>query len=418
MGLALDVGYVLHIKRRQQTAADAAAMAGAIELARGKADLVTAAAQADSALNGFDEADPDVTVVVNCPPSSGPRAPADASTTCVQSGFVEVFVTENLPTYFMRAVQVEETTVQSRAVAGLIPSNADGCVIALNRTMEGALTVPGSSQLNTTCGVMVNSIDEQAIKQSGDACINATEIGVTGGAQSYGNNCMNPDPIPATPPTYDPLAWLPEPDVSSSATQATNLVIEGNPYVVHTLSPGRYLGGILIQGGCDETVNPPVCLTVNFQPGLYFIDGGGLRIQGKTISNGIGVTFYNTLTASASSTHVWGPINIGGNATVTFKAPASGPYQGVLFFNDRNAPYLFGNDEQRHVIRGTSDSHLEGALYFPSVNVDYTGESTVASPWTMLIADSITVRGDTQVENGFLGSYSGLPPTRKATLME
>src|SRR5215472_2532303 len=69
VGLAFDVGYMQWLRRRAQTAADAAALAGAWAAIEG--DTVTTSGQNASADNGFTSGSSGVTVTINQPPSSG-----------------------------------------------------------------------------------------------------------------------------------------------------------------------------------------------------------------------------------------------------------------------------------------------------------------------------------------------------------
>ncbi len=282
LGLALDIGHVYQYKRRMQAAADAGAMGGAQELYRRHSDLVTSAVKNDTALNGYDDADPDITVTVNCPPLSGGNIPTDDDATCSESGFVEVIIEDAVPSYFLQIVGAGSSTIRSRAVAGAVPLNAHPCIIALNPTVKGALTVPGTSNLQADCGVMVNSTDPEGILVEGVACINATEVAVSGNSSILGNaQCVNPSPVHNVPPIIDPLAYL-EPPPVPEAVEKTNLVIQGTGE--YFLQPGRYLGGINIEG--------PETLTVNFAPGIYFIDGGGMIAAGTPNLIGHGVMFY------------------------------------------------------------------------------------------------------------------------------
>jgi hypothetical protein len=163
-----------------------------------------------------------------------------------------------------------------------------------------------------------------------------------------------------------------------------------------TLSPGLYLGGIEITGG-----------TVTFSPGVYYLDGGGLKITGNAVASGEGVTFYNTRT-----TGNWGDFDIAGTVQANFSAPDSGPYEGMLFWNDPNAP----NRNPGSVIAGTSTSRFEGAMYFPSTHVTWAGTSDAAN-WNMIVANTIKVAGTSLVTGNFSASTIA-PPTRKATLVE
>src|SRR2546422_6889381 len=67
VGLAADVGYMFHHRRRMQTAADSAAVAGGLQVYRGASDWV-AAARADAKTNGFEHGIGGIDVAVNKPP--------------------------------------------------------------------------------------------------------------------------------------------------------------------------------------------------------------------------------------------------------------------------------------------------------------------------------------------------------------
>ena len=74
LGLAVDVGTLFHARRNMQTAADAAAMAGATELYYNGPTNVTAVAQAAAKANGVDSADSRNVVIVG----TSPTLPGDA----------------------------------------------------------------------------------------------------------------------------------------------------------------------------------------------------------------------------------------------------------------------------------------------------------------------------------------------------
>jgi uncharacterized membrane protein len=64
--LVVDIGFMYSARRRMQTAADAAAVAGATALRDGQS--VTASAKNGSSINGFTDGQSNVTVTVNNPP--------------------------------------------------------------------------------------------------------------------------------------------------------------------------------------------------------------------------------------------------------------------------------------------------------------------------------------------------------------
>src|SRR5215472_4137834 len=91
LGLAIDTSYLRTVKQRMQTAADAAALAGASELSYGD---VTSAAQADAATNGFANGVNGVTVTVNNPPQTASDPHYN------DAKYVETIISQNVPTMF------------------------------------------------------------------------------------------------------------------------------------------------------------------------------------------------------------------------------------------------------------------------------------------------------------------------------
>ncbi len=145
-----------------------------------------------------------------------------------------------------------------------------------------------------------------------------------------------------------------------------------------TLSPGFYYGGISINGN----------QAIVFNPGLYILGGGGLSINGNTSTMaGTGVTFYNTTGLSGYKT-----IKLNGNTQENLSAPTSGSLQGILFFQDRSIPTSGAGS----IINGNSASTFDGALYFPTTDVTYNGNSSL-NGYTILVAYDILWNGNSTV---------------------
>ncbi|MGC2282256.1 MAG: pilus assembly protein TadG-related protein, partial [Candidatus Acidiferrales bacterium] len=164
-GLAIDMGTLRYQKRLQQSAADAAAIAGASNLASSSGG-VSAGAVAASATNGFSAGSAgsgcpppapattvgSVAVAVNNPPCSGPHN-GDGK-------YVEVYVSEVQPTYFMSIFGVNSETITARAVAtNLSGGNGGGCLYTLgppSSSIEG-VNINGNATLNgPSCGIVDN----------------------------------------------------------------------------------------------------------------------------------------------------------------------------------------------------------------------------------------------------------------------
>src|SRR5437667_2193454 len=109
-GLVVDVGYLEYYKRKAQTAADAGAQGGVAEINQGRPNTVRQAVTADVTTNGFTDGVNGASVVINNPPLSGGFAG--------NSKYVEVVVTQTLPTVFMQAFNMNSMAVKARAVGG------------------------------------------------------------------------------------------------------------------------------------------------------------------------------------------------------------------------------------------------------------------------------------------------------------
>ena len=162
VGLAIDIGYVRYMKRQVQLAADAAALAGTLELTHG-GDVTNAALTSVATDNAF----PSVTqstgcsasptsgssvVLVNNPPACPPSGATDPH--AGNSNYVEVIVTRNVPTLFARIFGANSVSVSARAEAGL--GSSSQCIYALAPTGTGIL-MNGTPTVDSQCGVIVDS---------------------------------------------------------------------------------------------------------------------------------------------------------------------------------------------------------------------------------------------------------------------
>src|SRR5881296_1663216 len=131
-GLAGDVGYFYDYRRRMQTAADAAALAGAEQLRRDT--KIASAAQAAATTDGFTNGTDGTEVAVHSPPLSGQYAG--------NPSYVEAIIAQTRPSLFMGVLGFQSSRVSARAVAGM--QDAPTCVYALGSTGTG-LSMNGSS---------------------------------------------------------------------------------------------------------------------------------------------------------------------------------------------------------------------------------------------------------------------------------
>ncbi|HUS07770.1 MAG TPA: pilus assembly protein TadG-related protein [Bryobacteraceae bacterium] len=395
MGLALDTSYMYFHKRRMQTAADAAAFAGALETLRGNTSAVTAAARSDAALNSFTDGADNISVAVNRPPLSGSRAG--------NSQFVEVIISHPQPTWFMRALNVGSMSVQARAVAGTGNTN-NGCVYALNRdtgNQNNGFSVNGTTNSSFSCGVFSNS----NFRSVGGACVVTPSVSYTG---SYSNqntdgNC-GPQSTGQGVPIVDPVANKFQIPSYTSCTH-NNFRINGGTIV--TVDPGVYCGGITITGSVVNVI---------FNPGEYILVGGGLQINGAVSVAGSNVTFFNTYPGTQMSQYAG--IGITGSGIVTLTAPTSGPDKGLLFFQD---PRVSPTGSNGSTIAGGATSVYNGMVYFPTTDLTYSGNSSNnpagGAGYTMLIAYNVKIAGTATI-NADYSALGGSNPLQDAVFAE
>lgn len=416
--LALDGGLLYHQKRRVQIAADAAAMGGAFEILKGNATLVAGGAKNDAAMNGFDHDDEDVTVTVHHPPISGGWTG--------NNQFVEVIVRKDAWMTFSRALFGQTAAVAARAVAGAVEAY-DGCVLVMNPTARDALKIVGNGELKASCGIMVNSIDDNAIDTTANACLKSLKWIGTAGYAGIGGECVSPTPVNNALAMEDPLATLEKPPIPKDPI-ATGLRINEpicqnetpSPQFIGTWPPftcdadgvyhhpaGRYDNGFNIQAG-----------THVFGPGTIVLNTG-LKITGNnTVISGSEVTFFNTSFNTSTGDYKVSPIDIGGGVESTLSAPTgeADPMEGILFYFDRDLAYIPSGN---HII-GHADSTFTGTIYALSQDLDYGGSSNSEGSWTYIIADTLVVHGEAGL-NGIHGpkpGVAGTPDVFKVTMVE
>jgi Flp pilus assembly protein TadG len=376
-GLGVEAGEWYMLKRRAQTAADAAAYAGALEIARSARAQARPVALGESARNGYPDGAP-ITVTVNIPPVSGPQAG--------NANAVEVLVAQQQPLRFASLFIPGPQTITARAVAS-VTQLGNACVLALDRTARRALQTTGNSvvQMNE-CSLASNSNDAQSMYFSGNSQVSAPTAWSAGGiVQSGSSTPQFPGGTLAFAwPVQDPYAGL---TITMPAAPACN-----NPRALTfnstTLSPGVYCGGINVNSGSTVVLNP----------GTYYLDQGDFSVGSNAVvtcacnAAGSGVTIV--LTSSRAASRI-GSVTINGQARVTLRAPSapSYPYPGILFFQDRR----YSGNTVNH-LNGGSNLQLTGAMYFPSSSVDWNGNSTGLG-CTQIIADTVTISGDTNLTN-------------------
>lgn len=390
-GICFDVGYLEDTQRQMQTAADAAATAGAQEIVRGDFSGLASAAQVGATSNGFTNGTSNITVTINNPPLSGYYAG--------NTDAVEAIITQAAPTFFMRAFNISTATVYARAVASQVTS--PNCVFALDPSMADALEANNDADVKVGCGVIDDSSSSSAAFATGSASINATGINVVGGYSNNNNGSFSPTPKTGVLPITDPLAAIPAPTVGSCTQTDPNWGQLGGQTI--TLYQGTYCGsGLDIENGMKAI----------FTSGTYIISGNGMHIAGGSTVTGSNVMFYIT----KGNGYSFAPLIIDNGTTVTLSAPTTGTYAGILFFQDRSITTA-NTSNSATSLAGGANMTLTGAIYTPGTQLDVSNGTNTSASYTIIVADSILFQGGITLNANYSGLQGG-SPIQVATLGE
>jgi Putative Flp pilus-assembly TadE/G-like len=350
-GLGLDVSSWYMDRRIMQTAVDAAAVEAAHELMSG----VTDKDKLEKAANKYD---PDKQLKVSRVLSNPPA--------------VEVVLTrQGMLTFSSLFVSDSGVTIQARAVGGIVPGKPI-CMLALDQDADEALYFSGTAKVDFNCGIASNSASNSAIYLNGNAKVEADSAQAYGYFPEYGGLTTSQPPqvyAPRLPDPYGPEGRnLQAPSASTCDYASISLNNENR-----TLYPGTYCDTLEIKNS-----------TVTFAPGTYVIDNGNLNIQTNNADVfGKGVTFILAGTSP-------GIINLSANAKIELTAPSSGPYAGVLLFEDPKAPSHPG----KHSANGGAGLKLNGAIYTPKRKIEFSGGSGTSGQCLQIIARQVSVTGN------------------------
>ena len=281
-----------------------------------------------------------------------------------------------------------------------------------------ALDVRGDLIIDVNNGdIQVNSpavgpdSNKSALTISGNsATFLADEVNIQGDAHDTGPDQWDPD-FPVNfdmPPIPDPLCPSPEtgdcipppgynpdldltPDGETIRIDSNGLPGTYEPNGIAVVGPGYYSGGFKILAGAN----------VIFKPGIYILGGGldgkgGLDVRGNSSICAKGVMFYIT---NSHLSGEYGKLNLGGGGEIritpldpentefcgAYSYPEGidfGTYEGISIFQDRE-------NLNEAVITGNDMMDLDGTLYFPKNHLELGGTGlgfgNQLIAWTMYI---------------------------------
>jgi hypothetical protein len=441
--LGVETGLWYAIKRQDQSAADAAALAGAYERAAGQAySDICARAKSDAASNGF------IFQSYTCPntspactnPSSGQMCANNPPVSGVNNGddkAVEVFLNRQ-QSALLAGLFISDVMIGTHAVAQVsLPGYT--CDLSLAKTGTG-ISVTGSATLNLTgCGMAANSSDAASISFGGgnNDILNASWFQTVGNYSSNGSPVLNVSTkLTNSTPVTDPYSCNP-PQIGCAGkitySWPTTLAIPANPCYADTTAPTTLRPGLYGKSsGSNKCSNntgsssPPMQFTngtTTLCPGVYYLDGedghgDAFLVQGGTVQLGTAGSTTNGVTCPSNG--ISGITIIAGSqtgtkggglqiksGTVTLSAPTaliptgctlgSTPCvpSGILFYQDpadadtsKAGNGLTGDS----TITATGTTSLLGAMYAPATNVTFTGNAN--STCFIVISLTMTYQGD------------------------
>jgi hypothetical protein len=249
--------------------------------------------------------------------------------------------------------------------------------------------------------VIVDSSNAEAARATGGGAVTATDFEISGGYSGAltGTIHTGVQPVP------DPLRYLPVPSVPPDGTLTKQSLGNGN--FLYTLTPGRYANLPSFQSG-DQVVFEQE--SYNSAGGIFYIDGGGLKSTGATISmdplTSGGIMIYNNPSSSATSQQ----IQITGNSSgsVSLSPLTSGPYAGLLLWQDRTSTVPLS-------LSGGGSFTLGRTFYAANAQLQISGGGT-ATIGSQYISRTLTLGGNGAITINY--TDNGTARLREVTLVE
>lgn len=400
VALAVDWGYAYWTSQKLQNAADAAALAGARQVAfrhdDARAQAIAIASQNEAggvmiALNDNADNAASGDIIIGHY-DAATRAfvaddSSDANAVAVNARLTADSENGSLGLIWGPIFGQDSTQITRWAIAVVEGGPAGDSVIALDPDDKQSFYMHGTPTLDLGSGtVQVNSDHNEAVRMGGNSVnLIGSAVNLQGGYKHAGY-----DPPPeldfntGRPPVADPLADRPEPN-PDSYTRYDTIASSG------TFNPGYYPNGLDLRAGHNVTLNP----------GVYIFDNG-FKINGHA-----NLTGYEVLIFIRTGVFVH---NGTGDTILTPPPVDDDPntyYDGIQFFQSRSNTSV-AKFNGTGLMTGMSNEEGVGTLYFPSSRLELGGTGN-AFHVNSLIARNIEVYGTgfIQVTRGYDSTTSG-----------
>jgi Flp pilus assembly protein TadG len=401
-GLASDTIQWALWKRQLQRAADSAAEAGVYAKVAGATldNCSNVATATYTSPIGYDVKNNNH--LPQTPVCSATNPPSTGGFT-TDNNAVRVTVSMQRPLSFSGMFMSAAPNITATATATIVPAGKY-CVISLESANVTGIDASGSTNVNLGCGMITNSTSLSAAVATGSSTVTASPIAAVGGIPSSTNWGSGTVLQPFTIAQADPFAnvGLPTPSGCTSFpnNSPSSTVNISNPTGVKCFNTTMNIKG-----------------TINLDPGTYILDAGaGMSMTNTGAAlNCTGCTFI-LMNSSGGSV---GTVDLEGG-TLNISAPstgctvgASGCYDGMLFYQSRNA-----TSDNVNKINGNNGATISGALYFPKGDLTFNGDSGMHANCMQIVGKDVTFTGNSSVSNTCTGVDYGAFTGKKVRLVE
>jgi Flp pilus assembly protein TadG len=386
-GLATDTIQWSLWTRQLQRAADSAALAGVY--GRLASQTVTTGACSASTPIARDLTLGNVNTRLGMTPTCTVQTPAPAPWDAAAFASVKVTVAAQRALPFSGFFMTTAPTIRVSATAAVVQSGRY-CLRSLDNLVETGIDFSGNATVNLGCGMKTNAKGPSAIDGSGSSTITASPVAAVGQISNSGNFATGTTFQPYSPPDADPYASLNPPAVPSGCNQSA---LRGSANSVSASNTTVCYKDITLNGGQSAT----------FTDTTVILNGGDLTVNAGASLTCIRCTFILTTDSTNITNNSIGKVTFNGGAHISLTAPTSGAYSGLVIYKDRRAPYC----QNCNKINGDSTSYIEGGFYFPTQEVQMSGDSGMNTQCVQMVAWQIQFIGNTSISNTCPGGPRG-----------
>ena len=387
--LAVDGGRTYAERRRAQSAADSTALASAYAKVYGGNIYTAGLARATS--NNFTDTDATAgtsntrtNIEIYNPPISGTYAG--------NAEYIQVFITDKVPTFFGRVIGIQQVTNKVKAVARARPPITTplafgNAVVGLSPHDCAALKYTGSSNVDLIgSGLFVNSdcADSAFFNNSSSPGSDLTAPCLTsvGGITSATGSLDIPSNCISTGSTawgYPPSnIQMPDPTCGTQNASVVN---------VTEMTPGNWTGNF-----------PPNKVTT-LHAGVYCISGNFSWTGSDTLIGHDVVFRMNS-----------GSVNWSGD--IRLDAPDSGPYAGLLLYMPQKTDECTNPNKTTAItINGGTSASITGSILAPGANISVEGGGGTDGLHTQFVGCTVKLGGSSSLKLVYNADEQFFPPT-------